>query len=320
MKKVCSCALRGLVTLCVLLLIVLAGTKCYLDATYFDGYDPKAPMNVQVTERSETPLYNWTKFYFDGFRGERVPAVMAAPKDAKAPMPCVIFLHGIGDDKMFMRNNNLDQPFVRAGFAFVCFDQRMQGERELKAPAPLAELEALRVRAAHTVNDTRRLIDYLSARSDIAPDRIYLCGASYGAITGSTATAFDPRIRAAVLTYGGGNFPRILEAEEIQKELGRWKVPAQAMAWYLGSVFDPIRYVGRIAPRPVLLQNGKADTVIPPAAGQALQEAAGEPKKVLWYDGDHLGKTDVLDIPLATRVLNDALAFIEEQDAKVTAR
>lgn len=305
-----------IVALC---LALLMGLKLVLDATYFSGYDPTAPLNVQVAEAKEMPAYNWTKLYYNGFRGDRVPAVLATPKDAPGPFPCVIFVHGIGDDKEFMAENKLDIPFVKAGFAFACFDQLMRGERKLKNKSGLAEAGAFRVRAAYTVNDTRRLIDYLVTRPDIAGDRIYLCGASYGAITGSTATAFDKRIRAAVLTYGGGNLRKLLSADLIHEEIGHWALPAYVFAWYFGSVFDPVNYVGQISPRPVLIQNGKADTVVAPAAGQALQDAAKEPKTILWYEGDHLGKTSDLDIPLVTRVLADALKFIQEQDVKAVS-
>jgi len=195
----------------------------------------------------------------------------------------------------------------------------MRGERELKAKSGRAQAGALRVRAAYTVNDTRRLMDYLVTRPDIAADRIYLCGASYGAITGTTVTAFDQRIRAAVLIYGGGNLRKLLSAGVVREELGRWRFPFYAVAWYFGSVFDPVKYVGQISPRPVLLQNEKADTVVSSDAARALQAAAREPKSILWYEGDHLGKTSDLDVSLATRVLTDALKFLQNVDAKATA-
>jgi fermentation-respiration switch protein FrsA (DUF1100 family) len=136
-------------------------------------------------------------------------------------------------------------------------------------------------------------------------------------MTGVMATAFEPRIRAAALMYGGGNLWKLLGAESIQEEIGAWRFAAYPVAWYFGGVFDPVRYVGGISPRPVLLQNGLADTVVPPASAKALHEAAREPKKVMWYAGEHLGKTSDLDVPLATQVLGDALAFLREQDAKL---
>jgi len=308
-------ALGLLVLVCVLL---LAGLKLYLDATYFKGYNPSAPLNVQVGEETQTADGRWTRFSYAGYHGDRVPAVLAAPRNSSGPFPCVIFLHGIGDNKEFMRRHGLDEPFVKAGFALVCFDQLMRGERKLKTKSRLAEAEAFRVRAAYTVNDTRRLIDYLQTRPDIATNRIYLCGGSYGAITGTAAAAFDRRIRAAALIYGGGDLWKLFSAEVV-RELGRWRVPAYLVCWYFGSVVDPVKYVGRIAPRPVLLQNGEADTVVAPAAARALQAAAREPKQIIWYPGDHLGKTRDLDNHTALRVVNDALAFLQAVDGKIQA-
>ena len=295
----------------------LSVLKAALDASYFRGYDPSAALDPEIGQTQDGPGFTHTALHINGFHGSRLPLLLALPKDAKGPLPCVVFLHGIGDDKDFMAANNLDEPFLKAGFAFVCFDQLTRGERKIQGKKPLEEAEAFRVRAAYTVNDTRRVIDYLETRPDIAPNRIYLCGASYGAITGSTATAFDKRIRAAALTYGGGNLVKMLTAKEIAHEIGKWMLPAQIVAWYFGSVWDPVKYIGQIAPRPVLIQNGTEDTVIDPACARALQEAAREPKIIKWYQGDHLGKTSDLDMPLVTRVLDDALKFIQEQDAKI---
>lgn len=314
-RRILRKTLKILGALAVLCLLSLIGLKWYLDATYFRGYHPDAPLRVEVAEEKLEADYRWTKFYYRGFRDDRVPALMVAPKAASSPLPCVVFVHGIGNDKEFMHRHGLDQPFVNAGFAFVCFDQLMRGERKINHQSSLAQAEAFRVRAAYTVGDIRRLIDYLSTRPDIATNRIYLCGASYGAITGSTATAFDSRIRAATLVYGGGNLWRLLSAEAAD-ELGKWRLPAYLVGWYFGSVFDPARYVGRIAPRPVLLQNGKADTVVSPAAARALQEAAREPKQIIWYEGDHLGKTSDLDQELVVRVIADSLKFLQAEDAK----
>lgn len=316
MKKLLRKTAKALGILAGLGFLFLAGWKLYLDATYFRGYDATAPLNFQLVEEKETPAYHWTKFSYAGFRGDPVPAVLATPKDAPGPFPCVVFVHGIGNDKDFMAKHGLDEPFVKAGFAFVCFDQLMRGERKLKEKSGWAEAAAFRVRAAHTVNDTRRLIDYLVTRPDIATNRIYLVGASYGAVTGSTAAAFDERIRAVVLTYGGGNLRKLLTGDALRNEIKLWSLPTAIVAWYFGSVADPVNYIGQISPRPILLQNGKADTVVAPAAAQALQDAARQPKTIRWYEGDHLGKTRDLDMPLTTRVLADALKFIQDADAK----
>ncbi|HNV00285.1 MAG TPA: hypothetical protein PKK20_10120, partial [Verrucomicrobiota bacterium] len=58
----------------------LAVLKVWLDASYFDGYDPNAPLNLELALVEERQAYTWTKFYYAGARGDRVPAVMATPK------------------------------------------------------------------------------------------------------------------------------------------------------------------------------------------------------------------------------------------------
>ncbi len=50
--------------------------------------------------------------------------------------------------------------------------------------------------------------------------------------------------------------------------------------------------------------------LVPAAAGKALQDAAGEPKKITWYESDHVG----IDLEQTKRVLRDGLEWLLEQD------
>lgn len=304
-----------------LLFVVVAGLaafKIHLNATYFEGYDATEPLDPAITDMvpfpGETPAFMRTKLYFNGLHMDRVPTFLAMPlEEVIAPIPCVIFLHGIGQNKNFL--NEIAAPFVQQGFAFCSFDQHMQGERKLEGAGYLEIARAFQQRPARTVNDTRRLIDYLQTRDDIAHNRIYLAGASYGAITGATAAAFDERLRAVALTYGGGNIRQMLTAREVAKVLGGWLPLAQICAMYLLGPADPVKYVGRISPRKVLLQNGTDDCLIPTQAARILQNAAREPKKIKWYQGDHIG----FDKDTVVVVLNDIIEFLKEEDAKIMA-
>ena len=49
--------------------------------------------------------------------------------------------------------------------------------------------------------------------------------------------------------------------------------------------YDPIDYVARIAPRPLFIMHGTADTVVPAAMAHRLYEAAGEPKAIWLIEG-----------------------------------
>jgi len=52
--------------------------KRFLDATDGNGYDTKAPLNVQIAAEKEAPAYHWTKCHYADFRGDRVPARLAS--------------------------------------------------------------------------------------------------------------------------------------------------------------------------------------------------------------------------------------------------
>lgn len=301
-----------------LLLVLLTGGlvvgKVALNATYLDGYDPKAPLDAKETDVQERPGYIRTELYYNGCKNDRVPTLLATPKEGKGPWPCIIFLHGIGQRKTFL--DEIAEPFVKAGFAFVSFDQLMCGERHPKTSSNFDLAKAFIQRPAYTINDTRRLIDYLQTRSDIVPTRIYLTGASYGAITGSTVVAFDKRIPAVSLCYGGGHIADMLEARAVSGEIRKYAPMwfAKSLAWYLLSAADPVNYIAQISPRPIFFQNGTNDCLISTAAAKALHDAAKDPKVVKYYEGDHIG----MDRNTVMQVLNDILTFFQEQDAKVT--
>lgn len=320
--------------------------KAYRDAHYFDNYDPAAPLNVTVLEtqevNKETPekAYEIAKFTFDGFEGEKVPTLLSKPLNrAGKKLPAVIFLHGIGQNKDFLKE--ITSPFNQTGFILVSFDQYMQGERKLpKGSSALASARAFLQRPAKTINETRRLIDFLLTHPDVDPARIYLVGASYGAITGSTVLARDKRVRAGVLVYGGGDLGKLIDSVAtnlgVAAQFGMIDgtnfnpekpplptlTPAQErktgfviscvvpLARYFMGVADPIHYVDEIAPTPVYFQNGKFDVLVPAPAGEALQQAAKDPKKITWYDSDHVG----INLKDTVKVLEDGLTWLIEQD------
>jgi dienelactone hydrolase len=307
MRKALLIGLGGLGIIVVVLLI----WKFVADATYFNSYDPKAAFNVTGTESQDKDQYRRVKLYFEGNGGEKVPTILTFPKEFTGKLPCVVFLHGIGQKKEFI--DEITAPFNLNGFAMATFDQSMQGERDVNGI--LTQAVAFRQRPYKTINETRRLIDYLSSHPDIDPERIYLVGASYGAITGSTAMAFDKRIKAGVLVYGGGNISKLLSAPLIKEAVG-WKLAfLRPIVAFIMRPADPCLYVKGISPRPVLFQNGTNDTLVCPEAAKALQEAAGEPKEIIWYDSNHPGLNGPRDEEIVRKVLDDGLKFLLKQDA-----
>ena len=309
----------GMAVLFVLVIGSIWVLKLRADARVFDGYEPYAPLDVFI--RSDEPMEDYRRIEFV-YRGRvdtddslirDVPTIMCTPL-GDGPWPTLIFLHGIGQKKDFVEE--IAGPFVAAGFAILCSDQYMQGERRL--PSGTSAIDqglALRRRAALNVLETRRMIDYLETRRDIAHDRIYLMGASFGAITGSNAAAFDERIAAAVLCYGGGHTPSLVDSEAVRGEVGAWMGLVKVAASALFGPLDPVNHIHMISPRPILVQGGNFDRVVPAASTLALYEAAEDPKELRMYDSDHVG----LDAEHVVVVLNDTLEWLKAREREVVA-
>lgn len=83
--------------------------------TIFAVTTPK-PRSISRSPRTKTcPSTTGQSFITTAFARIGCPRC-CPPKDASGPLPCVVFVHGIGNDKEFMRRHGLDVPFVRAGF------------------------------------------------------------------------------------------------------------------------------------------------------------------------------------------------------------
>lgn len=307
----------------ILLAIVLfLGIKIWSDRHYYDGYDPALPLNASAAEITtvdqpikafDQPLharYRRQRIEFDARPGERVPAILTLPMQAQGPAPAIVLLHGSHQDKEFV--DEISTPFNEAGFAMVCFDQYMRGERKVKGN-PLTIALAYRTRCWKTVHDARRLIDYLQTRPDIAADRIYLVGASYGAVTGTALAAQEKRILAADLVVGGGNLRLLAQAPEVRRELPGWLLPftAPLISFIIGPA-EPLLHAPKVTNQPILMQNGSNDGVVIPESGKALFAAFPGPKEMKWYPIDHPDREKKGEEVI--RMLNDGLQWLIQQD------
>jgi dienelactone hydrolase len=224
--------------------------------------------------------------------GKFIPGLFLRPK-AAGTYPVVLLLHGLTSDKETMIDS-FGRSLAAQGFACLALDAREHGERmtpgtqwnigALMAPkkdgAPDAAADAgagLRFAAVMkgTVSDYRRALDYLETRKDVDAQRIGLLGYSMGAMMGAIVAGVDTRVKATALEVGGDPIrPLAATVPPILRE----SVEA----------ISPSNYIGHIAPRPVLLINAQADQIMPQAAAKLLQDAAREPKQIVWANGGHI--------------------------------
>lgn len=202
------------------------------------------------------------------------------PPEHPADGATIIFVHGLRSN----REELLEQAALlhEYGFGALLFDLRNHGESQ-GTITTLGYLEA---------DDVRAALDYLLSRPEVNPQRIGLLGMSMGGATVLRAAARIPEVRAVVAEAAYTSIEDNL-VDGVRALTGLPPFPfAPLVAWFgeLEAGLDirlvrPIDDVGKIAPRPLLLVHGDQDTVVPLENGQALYEAAGEPKQLYIVSG-----------------------------------
>ncbi|MCX6992347.1 MAG: dienelactone hydrolase family protein [Kiritimatiellaeota bacterium] len=278
-------------------------------------YDARPPLNVVLQSSEQKKGYILEEFTFEGSPGERVPVMTAIPSNGGQPCPAIIFLYGIGMKIQFV--DKVAEAVTQAGFALFVPEQFNRGKRRPKGLSPVEEVMTFHHRIMTTIHDPRRLIDVIEKRPDIDSRRIYLWGASFGAMAGCSVMAYDPRLKAGILTLGGGDFQKMARDSSIRKTLPRfsWIKLAAPVAASLLRPFDPILHIARIAPRPLLFQNLHNDEMIPRSSVEALYNRAGQPKQIIWYDSPH--NHPLMDV--VKQAVLDGLTWLKTLDRELVS-
>ncbi|MFA6449256.1 MAG: acetylxylan esterase [bacterium] len=255
------------------------------------NYDAKAPLNERWAALTDGPSYKLYKIVYESANGEKVPALFYEPKEARAPYPCIIMQHGYSGAKEDSKGMGVLQ-ITRAGYAVLAIDAQYHGER--RAPGKdifSTDIPEDAKAMTQTVIDLRRAVDLLKKRKGVDPNRISYIGVSMGAILGSIFAGVETRVKAPVLVVGGGDWKTLVGLSQIgpakimRRELEAGNLPSIDKLAAELSFVEPLNFIWRISPRPVLLMNNKHDRIVPTEANRLLQEKAREPKEIVWLDG-----------------------------------
>ena len=191
----------------------------------------------------------------------------------------VIFIHGIHGNRWdtFHHIDDLMARHVRAGFDVLTFDMRAHGESGGDR-FTLGSKERFDLRSAVG----------LVVRRGIPPGRIGIWAQSLGT-TAALLGAPDLPDVAAVVTDSALADARPLMDGELHLRTGLPPIFAPGITLIGGRLYGidlgaipPEKAIPRIAPRPILLIHGDADTRIPLENSRRLLAAADNPAAELW--------------------------------------
>lgn len=167
------------------------------------------------------------------------------------------------------------------------------------------------VTRAGTIADGHAALDYLLTRPDVDRNRIVGFGQSLGGAIGTVVAAERQEIRGLVLDGTFDSYRGIAHWHVRQNPLlfcVGWWVPHLMMS----KGYDPIDFVGRIAPRPLLIMHGTRDAIVNPDMARRLYEAASEPKQLMMIEGaDHYGALQDRADEIVPRLLDFFLSCVQ---------
>jgi dienelactone hydrolase len=250
--------------------------------------DPREPLALRTRETRAPAIFGDRPSLEIEYtsRGDRVPGHVLLPTSGDGPHPVLIVQHGLNGSRVAEYMTACGR-WADGGAAVASIDLPLHGAR---ASAKMSERLALSAGNAiggrdldrvetmlwteftrQAVLDLRHLVDALEQIEQIDAQRLVYVGFSLGGILGSVFCGVDERPRAAAFAIAGAGESK------------------------LGSALDPLPYIAKIAPRPLLFVNAEKDALISRAQTERFYEAASDPKEIHWYDCGH---TDLPGIAL----------------------
>lgn len=240
--------------------------------------------DIVLLERSDGHrLYD---VQLDNGDGLAVRGILRVPDGAAARWPALLILGGVRTGR-----RTIDYLPGTRGVILLALDYPYAGKTERLSPWEfLVSMESMRRAVIRTVPAAMLGVDYLLTRDDVDGSRIVLVGGSVGAVFTPAVAAADTRIAAAAMLFGAGDVQAIMRANlDIP---GLLAAPVSWLGAVLTSPVEPLKYIGRVSPRPVFMLNGTGDPRMPEGCSRRLHDAAREPKTIRWIDAGHVSIRD----------------------------
>jgi len=258
-------------------------------------------LSFYLTHRYRRSLVHTPAEY--GLQGEEVTFVTTdglrlhgAWIPADGSRRAVVIMHGHGGSLDYDLHR---APFLHAaGFNVLLFDFRAHG----RSPGRLATFGYLERR------DVQGAVEFLKGRGMQA---IGLMGFSYGGMAAMLGAPLCPEVGAVISDGGPARLRRAIAAKVVELGLPGWL--GSFLGWLAVATasvrlgvnlfrYEPVRWVGKIAPRPVLFVHGELDPYLPDF--NDLFAAAGEPKEAWRVPGvGHCKASEVCPEEFQRRVL-----------------
>jgi cephalosporin-C deacetylase-like acetyl esterase len=213
---------------------------------------------VKSYGRIDNSGYRVEKFIYESEPGIPIPSLLFIPETAEARKPAILYVHGRGKAAGVGDIEDL----VKAGFVVLAIDVRGAGETTVLESqqsndtrpyfgdfdSSMIALLLGRPLAGMRAMDVSRGVDFLSARGEVDPGRIYGFGKESGAIPLLFAATLDERIKKVALEGMLVSYQSII-TRRIHRQIFENLVPGAL------KLYDFPDLLAALAPRPTWVVN-----------------------------------------------------------------
>lgn len=240
------------------------------------AYDKSAPFNVEKVGHETRGAALVLDLTFTP-AGKPVKAFLVSPATGSGPHAAILYVHWLGDPQTTNRTQFLEEAVALAGRGVVSLlVEGMWADPDwYKNRIPEEDF----AHAVLQVIELRRAMDLLLAQPDIDPARVALVGHDFGAMYGMMAEALDRRAKTCVFMAPTPHFVDWFLFRQQPKDPAAYKAQLAAI--------DPVHFVPKLAPAPVLFQFASKDFYVTAEEAAEFYAAALPRKHQATYDADH---------------------------------
>lgn len=240
------------------------------------AYDRAAPLEVREVARETRGGALIRDITFEGGKGP-VKAFLIAPEGGGESLAGILYVHWLGDPETTNRTQFLVEATALASQGIVSMlVETMWAEQDwYKKRVPEEDY----ARSVQQVIELRRALDVLLAQPGADPQRIAYVGHDFGAMYGAVMGAVDRRPTSYVLMAGTPHLIDWFLFAQKPKSLDDYRRQLAPL--------DPVAFVSRLAPAPVLFQFASQDEYVSADAAATFFAAARPRKHMAVYDAGH---------------------------------
>lgn len=224
--------------------------------------------------------------------GMQIVGMLQFP-EGKGKKPAVILVHGFTDNKLGSHRIfvHTGRKLAKEGIICLRFDCRGSGE---------SEGDFIDMTISGEISDLKAAVDYLYTLPEVDTERIGVLGYSLGSVVAICCAVEDQRIKA-VCTWAAeaedqyerfhSDYPEMVEKWEkgevaiIERITGIWQLGPSFYLDIKKNMFNTLKGIKKVSPRPVCFIAGEGDQVLDPTNSMRLYLEATEPKKIVIIKG-----------------------------------